>query len=124
MMKYVIFLFRSTKSSDYFVVLDTIRTSISFQKGVADGWIKVHFLVPPATRPSLLCQHQRTIVSSTCSSSSCFFPLPPTAKLWRKFLLAKCVQAASTGSWWIPCLVHIQRCVGRSEDGCGGRGIY
>ena len=38
---FIIIFHRNTKSSDYFVVLDTIRTSISFQKGVAEGWIKV-----------------------------------------------------------------------------------
>lgn len=30
-----------SRSSDYFIVLDTIKSSICFQKAVADGWIKV-----------------------------------------------------------------------------------
>ena len=31
----------STETSDHFVVFDTIRSSICFQKPVADGWMKV-----------------------------------------------------------------------------------
>ena len=31
----------SSETSDQFVVFDTIRSSICFQKAVAEGWIKV-----------------------------------------------------------------------------------
>ncbi len=38
---------QSSKTSGYFIVLDTIRSSICFQRPVADGWIKVTLPSPP-----------------------------------------------------------------------------
>ena len=35
----------SSEASDQFVVFDTIRSSLRFQKPVADGWMKVSELL-------------------------------------------------------------------------------
>ena len=37
----------SAETSDHFVVFDTIRSSICFQKPVADGWTKVSHMFTP-----------------------------------------------------------------------------
>ena len=38
---HILFYRMSSETSDQFVIFDTIRSSVCFQKAVADGWIKV-----------------------------------------------------------------------------------